>query len=95
MTFAAIPYYRGPAQFLVVARRAKRVVQSAARPDDAVILRIPSIIARLVESELNSVQHPFGVEVMEILLMFLPRAWSDIRYVPFYAYGLRGHKTSM
>jgi glycosyltransferase involved in cell wall biosynthesis len=47
-----------------VARRAKRVVQSAAKPDDAVILRIPSIIARLVESELSSAQHPFGVEVI-------------------------------
>jgi len=64
VTFIAIPYFRGPAQFLGVARQARRVVQAEIGSTEAVILRIPSIIARLVESDLNHRQHPFGVEVI-------------------------------
>jgi glycosyltransferase involved in cell wall biosynthesis len=64
VTFIAIPYYRGPAQFLSVARKARRVAKGAVEIPDAVILRIPSIIAWLVESVLNQTQHPFGVEVI-------------------------------
>lgn len=64
VSFVAVPYYHGPTQFLRVAIQAKRVVESAVQPTDAVILRIGSTIATLLEPTLVRTRHPFGVEVV-------------------------------
>jgi glycosyltransferase involved in cell wall biosynthesis len=62
--FAAIPYFRGPMEFLRVARQAQHAVQSVVDPADAVILRIGSLVATLIEPGLHQTQHPYGVEVV-------------------------------
>lgn len=64
VTFTAIPYFRGPAQFLRVARQAQQIAQAAVQPTDAVILRIGSLVANLIEPTLVRTKHPFGVEVV-------------------------------
>lgn len=64
VTFAPVPYYVGPLQFLVRSRAVARAVQSAVKKGDAVILRIGSQIAMSMEPELVRTGHPYAVEVV-------------------------------
>ncbi len=64
VTFAPVPYYVGPWQYLLRARRVHEAVRSAITWREAVILRVPSQIASCVEATLRRAGHPYGVEVV-------------------------------
>lgn len=64
VSFHALPYYVGPWQYLLRARKVKRAAQAALRPDDAVILRVDSQIAACLHPHLVATGRPFGVEVV-------------------------------
>ncbi|MEM2002514.1 MAG: hypothetical protein QXT77_07725, partial [Candidatus Methanomethylicaceae archaeon] len=48
VSFAPIPYYVGPWQFLIRLPKVKRAVQESVTFQDAVILRVPSTLANLM-----------------------------------------------
>ncbi len=62
--FIAVPYYIGPWQYLRKASQVKRVVQSAVGEDDAIILRVPSQSATVMQPLLKRTNHPYAVEVV-------------------------------
>lgn len=64
VTFAAIPYYIGPVQYLLKARQVKQAAIAAVGPEDAVILRLSSQIASCIQPMLQQTGHPYGVEVV-------------------------------
>ncbi len=64
VSFAALPYYLGPWQYLLRARQISHAARDAISPRDAVILRIPSQIATSVEVALRRNGRPYGVEVV-------------------------------
>jgi glycosyltransferase involved in cell wall biosynthesis len=64
VSFAAVPHYLGPGQFIPKARTVVRAVQSAVTPADAVIMRVPSHLASVLTSFLSRTYHPYGVEVV-------------------------------
>jgi len=64
VSFTAIPYYIGPMQYLWRSLQIKRTAQQAVRPEDAVILRVGSIIASCIEPKLRAINHPYAVEVV-------------------------------
>jgi glycosyltransferase involved in cell wall biosynthesis len=64
VTVVAVPYYVGPAHFLRVRRAVARCVVSAVEPEDAVIVRLPSILANGLEPVLVATGRPFGAEVV-------------------------------
>ncbi len=61
--FAPMPYYVGSLGFVRRWRRLRTAVGAALRPDDAVIMRLPSPVAAAVMPELAP-ERPFGVEVV-------------------------------
>ncbi|MEY3867405.1 MAG: hypothetical protein RLZZ338_1296 [Cyanobacteriota bacterium] len=62
--FAAIPYYIGPWQYLLKAWQVSRIARNAVKPNDAVILRVASIIASPIQSMLHQAGRPYAVEVV-------------------------------
>jgi glycosyltransferase involved in cell wall biosynthesis len=64
VSFAAVPYFIGPWQYLQRSRQVHRAAENAVGVDDAVILRIPSTIASCVQPMLRKNGHPYGVEVV-------------------------------
>lgn len=64
VSFIPVPYYLGPWQYLRKSRQVRRVVQGVIRPEDAVILRLPSQVAICIDSDLKRTGHPYGVEVV-------------------------------
>ncbi|MEI2580250.1 glycosyltransferase family 4 protein [Scytonema sp. PRP1] len=64
VSFAAIPYYVGPWQYLQRSHQIKFVAQNAVGAEDAVILRVGSPIAALIQSLLYKIGHPYAVEVV-------------------------------
>ena len=60
----ALPYYVGPAAYLRQVRRLGRAVRAAVGPTDAVILRVPSAIAKHMEPLLRRQRRPYGVQVV-------------------------------
>jgi len=64
VSFAAVPYYLGPWQYLLRARRVQRAARNAVDADDAVILRVGSQIAACIEPRLRRTGHPYSVEVV-------------------------------
>jgi oligosaccharide repeat unit polymerase len=64
VTFAALPYYVGPWQYLSKAGEVVRSARAAIEPRDAVILRLDSQIAACVQPMLERTGHPYGVEVV-------------------------------
>ncbi len=64
VSFAAVPYYLGPWQYLRRRRGVWRAAQAAVRPCDAVILRGGAPIADAVERLLHRTGRPFGLEVL-------------------------------
>ncbi|MBS3027174.1 MAG: glycosyltransferase family 4 protein [Dolichospermum sp. DET50] len=64
VSFAAIPYYIGPVQYLQQSLQVKRAAQQAVRTEDAVILRVSSTIASCIEPKLRAAHHPYAVEVV-------------------------------
>lgn len=66
VSFAAVPYYLGPVQYLLRAREVRRVVRCASRSEDAFILRVPSQIASTIFGSVERGQRcrPYGLEVV-------------------------------
>lgn len=64
VSFAPIPYYVGPWQFLIRLPKVKRAVQESVTFQDAVILRVPSTLANLMVSVLRQRKQPFALEVV-------------------------------
>ncbi|MEG4247881.1 glycosyltransferase family 4 protein [Microcoleus sp. Pol10D4] len=64
VSFAPIPYYIGPWQYLRKARKVKQAARNAVGPDDAVILRLSSQIASCIQPMLCKIRHPYGVEIV-------------------------------
>jgi glycosyltransferase involved in cell wall biosynthesis len=64
VTFARVPHYIGPWQYLWKARQVRRVARTAVGKEDAVILRLGSNIASQITPLLQQTHHPYGVEVV-------------------------------
>jgi glycosyltransferase involved in cell wall biosynthesis len=64
VTFIPVPYYVGPAQYLQHWFGVRKTAQQAAQVPAAVILRVPSVIAGHLSSQLASMGKPFGLEVV-------------------------------
>jgi glycosyltransferase involved in cell wall biosynthesis len=64
VSFAPLPYYIGPWQYMWAARQLRRSANQAIGPDDAVILRVGSQIATTIEPALRRSKKPFGLEVV-------------------------------
>ncbi len=64
VSFAAVPYYIGPWQYLRRVRQVQRAARKAVGASDAVILRVASQIATCIEPLLHWTGHPYGVEVV-------------------------------
>jgi glycosyltransferase involved in cell wall biosynthesis len=73
--FLAVPHYIGPAQFVRKWFRIKRVLAGAVNGRDAVIMRVPSVIASCLYPQLCRSDRPYGVEVVgDPYDMFAPGA---------------------
>jgi glycosyltransferase involved in cell wall biosynthesis len=64
VSFAALPCYIGPLQYLRQRRRLTGAALAAVGPADAVIFRAPSAIAARIEPALRRAGRPYGVEVL-------------------------------
>jgi glycosyltransferase involved in cell wall biosynthesis len=64
VTFFPVPYYLGPRQFLRVRGAVTRALAGAALPADAIVLRMASTLANMMEPALVKSGHPFGVELV-------------------------------
>ncbi len=64
VSFAAVPYYVGPWQYLKQGHRIRRGMRDALCVGEGVILRVPSHIAASLEPSLHQQQYPYGVEVV-------------------------------
>jgi glycosyltransferase involved in cell wall biosynthesis len=64
VSFAAVPYYVGPAQYLMRARRVRREIHRAGAPGDAFVLRVPGLVSDHLWRKLIAARHPYGVEVL-------------------------------
>lgn len=62
--FAAVPYYRGPWQYLWRLRRVRRAVRAAVEPGDAILLRVPSEIGACLARLAWEQGLPYAVEVV-------------------------------
>ena len=64
VSFIPVPYYIGPWQYGLAARRVKSVVARAVRTSDAVVLRVPGQLGSCTISHLARSKRPFGLEVV-------------------------------
>jgi L-malate glycosyltransferase len=64
VSFAAIPNYLGPVQYLRKAALVKQVVRAAVGPNDAIIMRVPSQISSDLQQYLKRNNHPYAIEVV-------------------------------
>jgi glycosyltransferase involved in cell wall biosynthesis len=88
VSFIAVPYYHGPRQYARQFLGVRNAVRSAARPGDAVILRVAGQIANVMAPALDAKRLPYGVEVIsDPYDMFAPgavrhplRAWFRWSY---------------
>ncbi len=64
VSFAAIPYYIGPWQYLLKAWLVWRSARNAVNTNDAVILRVSSPITFPIQSMLRQTGRPYAVEVV-------------------------------
>ncbi len=77
VSFAALPYYLGPWQYLVRALEVTSAARNAIRSSDAVLLRVDSQIAACMYPRLRGASHPYGVEVVvDPYDVFSPGAFS-------------------
>jgi hypothetical protein len=64
VTFAGVPDYLGPEQYLLRFASVAAATAKAVQNSDAVILRVPGRIGTCVESHLRKIRRPYGVEVV-------------------------------
>ena len=64
VSFHKVPFYLGPAQYLLKARAVRRSTLGAIRERDAVILRVGSQLAACIAPAMVRVGRPYGLEVI-------------------------------
>ena len=64
VSFAGLPHYLGPQEYLLRFVHVRRAVREAMEAADAVILRTPCTAAALGEPVLRAARHPYAVEVV-------------------------------
>lgn len=64
ISFAPVPYYIGPYQFLWKRSAVRQAVCAAVEAQDAVILRVPSTLAMLLFLKLRQTRHLYAVEAI-------------------------------
>ncbi|MDO8266610.1 MAG: glycosyltransferase family 4 protein [Moraxellaceae bacterium] len=64
VSFATLPYYKGPQQFLIVFLSLLNAIRKCARIDGVHILRVPGVIASMALPFLIFSRRPFGVELV-------------------------------
>src|ERR1017187_11021215 len=64
VSFAAVPHYVGPLQYLLRYRRIHTAAANALSPEPAVIMRVPSFLSAHLTPRLCATGQPFGVEVV-------------------------------
>lgn len=64
VSFTPIPYFVGPQEYLLQARRVQQVARQAVSQSDAVILRGGAGFVGTMEQRLRQTQHPYAVEVI-------------------------------
>lgn len=62
--FHPVPHYIGPWQYLARARRVRASVRHAVTAADAVLMRVASRIASVLEASLKPSRHPYGLEIV-------------------------------
>jgi len=62
--FDPVPFYIGPWQYLRRARQVRSRIRNVFRREDAVILRVPSMLANVLLPALELSRHPYSVEVV-------------------------------
>jgi glycosyltransferase involved in cell wall biosynthesis len=72
VTFHAVPYYVGPAQYAKRCFAVAASIRKAVAAEDAIVLRVPSLIAVHLEKQLIP-SRPFGLEVLgDVNQVFAP-----------------------
>jgi glycosyltransferase involved in cell wall biosynthesis len=64
VSFADVPYYLGPWQYLLLASEVKKAAIDAVNGNDAVIMRVSSQIASCLQPSLRRTGHPYGLEIV-------------------------------
>jgi len=64
VSYTPVPHYVGPLQYLLKAPAVGRAVRNAVGHDDAVIMRVGSFLAALLEPRIRIECRPYGVEVV-------------------------------
>ena len=64
VSFANVPHYIGPWQYLLKAEQVKQAARNAVGASDAVILRVSSQISQCIEPALRQTGQPYAVEVV-------------------------------
>ena len=64
VSFAAVPYYIGPWEYLLKAWQVRQSVRNVVNANDAVILRVASTITSPIQSMLRKTGRPYAVEVV-------------------------------
>jgi glycosyltransferase involved in cell wall biosynthesis len=64
VSFAPLPHYIGPKQYVLRLPELQRALRAVVRPDEAVIMRVPAIIAAQLRPSLRRAGHPYGLEVL-------------------------------
>ena len=64
VSFAVVPYYVGPYQYSAWAVAVRQALRHALRPDQAVILRVPSQLGLIAARALRRWARPFGSEIV-------------------------------
>ncbi len=64
ISFATVPHYIGPWQYLLKAQQVKHAVINAVGVNNAVILRVSSQISQCLKPLLHQNDYPYGVEVV-------------------------------
>ena len=64
VSFVPVPYYLGVQQYVMRLPQIRRSVKNAVGPTDAVILRVGSPVAHMIEKQLRRTDHPFALEVV-------------------------------
>jgi glycosyltransferase involved in cell wall biosynthesis len=64
VSFAAVPHYIGPWQYLLRCRKVRQAARSAVGPADAVLIRGASPISDAIVAMLHRAGRPFGLEIL-------------------------------
>lgn len=64
VTFQGIPHYVGPLEFAFRYPRVRAIVHDALRPEQAILLRVPSAIASLLAPRLQRARRPHGLIIV-------------------------------